>query len=258
MSWRFAPARGAATLLGVGLLLVGSATLTASSVAIAAGCPDPPLTVVELRRLWDDGGFAGFMGMTNAAGLQCYGRADVRVIGFVDAAEGLGGTSATYITPSWLTESGLTLYGSANAIRNGMVNDFYVVAIPPGLGDLQARYARHWVSLTAHFDDPAARTCRGHGPKDAGPPTLAEAISACRSIMVMSSIDTTWAPDTATLASRSSVPPSGGDLRPAVLAAAALVGGLASARRISPHRRGASRSSRGVPRAEPRRRSALL
>jgi hypothetical protein len=73
-------------------------------------------------------------------------------------------------------------------------------AYPPGSGNPNRRYARRWVSLVAHFDDPAAQTCHAEGPADADPPTEEEAVAMCRQILVLSSIGVTSAPDTATAA----------------------------------------------------------
>jgi hypothetical protein len=219
--------------IAVGLALLWAGTWAApTSTADAAGCPNPPLTVAELRGLWKNGGgYVGFWGMANPAGTRCYGRADVSVIGFVDMPDGLGGTSASGITHAWLVDRVVMLYGASNAIRSGRVNDSYTVAVPPRFGDLQARFARRWVQLTAHFDDPAAQACRGYGPKDANPPTRRQAIAACRRIMVLSSISTTNAPETSIVGVRSSPDRSRDDGALLVLATAGLLGGLAWDRR---------------------------
>jgi len=183
-----------ATVLGV----VAGASLWVSPppAARAAGCPATPLTVAELRDLWE-GEYAGFAGMTNPAGRACYGGADVPVIGYVDMPEGLGGTSASGIKPAWMTEWGLMLYGASNAISTNHANDSYVIATRPRLGDLNERYRHRWVLAMAHFDDPAARTCRGWGVDK---PSKKESVSVCRSIMVLSSVSTTSAPDSSTAA----------------------------------------------------------
>jgi hypothetical protein len=177
--------------------LAASAPAVASSGATdAAGCPTRPLSVAELLRLWD-GEPAGFLGMTSPRGRACFGRSDVVVFGYVNAPDGMGGTSAVTILPSWLTENGLMLYGSSREVGGYPAGDAYVVAMPPGFGDLQMRYRHRWVQLVAHFDDARARTCHAVGPKDAQPPSRKEAVRLCRSILVLSSINTTSVPDTA-------------------------------------------------------------
>ena len=188
--------------------------------ALAAGCPATPLTVAELRSLWD-GEFAGFAGMTSPRGRACYGGADVQVIGYVDMPDGLGGTSASGIKPAWMTEWGLFLYGKTNAISSGHANDTYVIATAPRLGDLNERYHHRWVLVTAHFDDPRAKTCRGWG---VDPPTKKEAVSVCRSILVLSSVSTTSAPDSSTTDAAPAHGPS--PLVPVTLLAAAGLGAL--------------------------------
>jgi hypothetical protein len=184
-------------LVAVVLVIVAGASIGESlpAVVTASGCPSTPLTVGELRGLWS-GEYSGFAGMTNPRGRACYGGADVHVIGLVAMPDGLGGTNASGIKPAWLTEWGLWLYGTSNAIATGDTNDSYTIATAPKLGDLNERYARRWVVVTAHFDDPRAKGCRGWGVE---PPTKQESVRVCRGILVLSSISTTSAPDTATL-----------------------------------------------------------
>ena len=96
--------------LAVMVLLVTA--LVASSPARATDvrpCPAPPLTVDELLALAGDAGYAGFAGQLNPDGLACYGASDVMVVGFVHEPDGLGGTGAVVIEPTWLTEWGLFL-----------------------------------------------------------------------------------------------------------------------------------------------------
>jgi hypothetical protein len=162
-------------------------------------CPTAPLTVKELLALADDAGFAGFAGQLNPNGLACFEGSDVTVVGFVQEPEGLGGTSAVVIEPTWLTEWGLFLYATSRERDGVPVGTPYVVAYPPGSGDPNHRYDGRWVSLQAHFDDPAAQACHAVGPADANPPSDAEAVAMCRQILVLSSIRVTSAPDTATL-----------------------------------------------------------
>src|SRR5690349_2850506 len=100
---------------GLGLALAAMASVADPVVVAAAGCPSQPLTVDELLGLWDNGAAAGFMGLVNVNGRRCYGDSNLTVIGYVDAPEGLGGTSATVIKPMWLTEWGLMLAPSPTA-----------------------------------------------------------------------------------------------------------------------------------------------
>ena len=93
-------------------------------------CPAQPLTVGELLALADDAGYAGFLGQLNPAGLACFGGSDVRVIGFVDEPEGLGGVSAVVIEPRWLTERGLFLHPSSAGTSDAS-GAFYAVRTRP-------------------------------------------------------------------------------------------------------------------------------
>ena len=146
-----------------------------------------------------DAGYAGFAVQLNPDGLACYGASDVTVVGFVHEPDGLGGTNAVAIEPTWLTEWGLFLYASARKRDGAPVDDPYVVAYPPGSGDPNRRYDGKWVSVVAHFDDAAAQTCHAEGPADADPPSDEEAVAMCRQILVLSSVRVTSAPDSATV-----------------------------------------------------------
>jgi hypothetical protein len=188
------------------VLLFASGAASRAHATDVRPCPATPVTVDELLGLADGAGFAGFAGQLNPGGLACYEGSDVTVQGFVQEPEGLGGTSVVVIEPTWLTEWGLFLYASSRERDGAPVGPAYVVAYPPGSGDLNKRYDGRWVSVVAHFDDPAAQTCHAEGPADADPPTDEEAVAMCRQILVLSSIKPTRAPDTATLSFAPSEP----------------------------------------------------
>src|SRR5690242_4197594 len=170
--------------VAVGILLAATAVPGTTSPVSAVECPAQPLAVGELTALWDHGGYAGFMGLVNHNGRRCYGDADLTVVGYVDSPEGIGGVNSFVIKPLWMTMSGLMLMSGSAADRHGS-SWFYPIAMPPRFGDLNERYHHRWVAVTAHFDDPRALTCRAEGPADTNPPSKAQAVRMCRSILVL-------------------------------------------------------------------------
>ncbi len=194
----------------IGFVLSGAAAVAdpGQVTARTVPCPSQPLSVADLRRLWSDGGgYAGFNGATNPRFHECFGRSDVRIRGFVNRPDGLGGTSATVMEPGWLAEAGaLILFGSSRELAPGYgAGSFYGISVPPSFGRVENRYQRSWVDLTAHVDDPAARTCHNVGPKKLRL-SKRESVALCREVVVMSSIrpadgpltDAAWAQASAT------------------------------------------------------------
>lgn len=184
------------------LALSGAAALM-DPAPVSAGtvpCPAQPLTVADLHRLWTDGGgFAGFMGATNPRFHECFGRADVRIRGFVNRPDGLGGTRPTVMKPTWLAESSaLILFGSSREIAPGYgAGGFYAISVPPSFGRVEKRFQRSWVDVTAHVDDPAARTCHNVGAKKLRL-SKRESVALCRQVLVLSSIGPASGPQTDT------------------------------------------------------------
>jgi hypothetical protein len=151
--------------------------------AARAPCPPGDPAVADLIAL---GGLARFCALT------------VAFDGYVPELCGIaGGVPLVTGTPEWL-------YGAAPSlwIYAEVPADPIDQANPPDSGVLAARVppaipvvncdpdrARRWYAFTAHFDDPAAATCRatwsGRAGPVAEPPAVAEA--ACRMILVIDS-----------------------------------------------------------------------
>lgn len=221
------------------LLCTGAVAATNAGPVTArtTPCPDQPLTVSDLHRLWLDGGdYAGFNGATNPRFHECFGKSEVRIRGFVNRPDGLGGTSTTFMKPGWLAEAGaLILFGSTRELSPGYgAGTFYGVSVPPSFGRVEKRYQRSWVDLTAHVDDPAALSCHSVGLK-AARLSKRKSVALCREVLVLSSIREADGPppDTATgqglarLARPESPEPSW-----AILPAAAVLGAWLWLRRI--------------------------
>ena len=185
-----------------GLVITGSLMLPATAATGAAACPSGPLRVADLVGLQQDRGplsaYRLPVAPLNERASACFGNREVRLIAFVNRAEGLGGASAYTMTPRWLSDPSLTVFGTADELQRGFGSGpFFFISVRPGRGDLQARFARRWVLIRGHFGDSAATTCRAVGPAGSTP-SPAQAVAICRTMFVLSSIERSAPPDTAT------------------------------------------------------------
>lgn len=165
-------------------------------------CPEPPINLAELVRLQADRGpldaFPLAVAPMNERALACFGGRDIQLVVFVDGTGGLGGTQAYRITPVWLTNPDLTVFGSAREVEPGVGDSpFFMISTHPGSGDLQVRFARRWVAIHGHFSDPASTTCSASGVAGSTP-NRAQAIAICRTMFVLTSIRASGPPDTST------------------------------------------------------------
>src|SRR5262245_56906267 len=98
--------------------------------------------------------------------LACFGDDDVTFTAFRADPEGLGGLSAYAVEPKWLdtwTVLGGQYYLLADdtQVAPGFYGGPYMtVAVPPNLEATFKKLDGKWVSVTGHFDDPAAQSCR--------------------------------------------------------------------------------------------------
>jgi hypothetical protein len=151
--------------------------------ALQPTCPDAEPSIADLIAL---GGIGRFCDLTVAF--------DGYVPGFCGIA---GGVPLISGTPEWLYGPGPSLWiyaeepadpiDQANPPESGVL----VARVPPAIptANCDEQRARRWYAFTAHFDDPAAATCRATWDDRAGPvaepPAVAEA--ACRMILVIDS-----------------------------------------------------------------------
>jgi hypothetical protein len=228
-------------------LLTGSLMLAPTSAFGAAACPSGPLVVSDLVRLQQEGGplsaYPLSVAPLNERAYACFGKRELRFIAFVNRAEGLGGASAYAMTPRWLTDPSLTVFGTAHELQRGFGSGpFFFISVRPGRGDLQARFARQWVAIRGHFGDRAATTCRAVGPAGATP-SPAQAVAICRTMFVLSSIERSAPPETGTGTTPPSSVPDGSPVALLSLAAGAV---WLLAVLLAPGRAGRGRN-RGVP-----------
>lgn len=163
-------------------------------------CPRPPISVADLVGLQaDDGPLARFplgVARMNERALACFGGREIRLAAFVNDPSGLGGTQAYRITPTWITNPSLIVFGSAREIQPGFGDGpFFFISTRPTGADAQTRYARQWVSIRGHFDDPAAQSCKASGVTG-HTPSRRQAIAICRTMFVLTAIDPGGPPDT--------------------------------------------------------------
>lgn len=210
------------------LLLAASPAGTSPAPADArTGCPDQPLNASELLALWDDGDVLGFMGYVNPAGRECFGRASLRVVGYVNDPGAMGFEDPYTIEPAWLTEPGLFLYDTSRETGERPDGEYYPISWPGGYLELQERYMHSWVVVTAHFDDARARTCTATDPTGMLPP-LPELREQCRSLLVISSVSRATGPDSSTVDVQTAAAGTPSSVLPtALLAIAGCLGALA-------------------------------
>jgi hypothetical protein len=191
----------------------------ASAEAHEVVCPRSPVTVADLVALQADRGpldrFRMAVVPMNERALACFGGVEIRFVAFVNRPGGLGGTQAYRITPLWITNPTLTLFGSTREVAPGFGDGpFFFISTRPGSGDLQAQFARRWVTVSGHFRDSAAGSCRATGVAGQTP-NREQAVAICRTMFVLSSLTEADPPDTATVGQATRIVASDGSTRDA-------------------------------------------
>ena len=133
--------------------------------------------------------------MSDAA-LECYGNRTLRFTAFVREPGDVGWTYTYGLDPGWFRTAGSLFVATTSDIPQGH-GPFTALAVPPGLGELQAKHVGHWVAVTGHFDDPAAATCTATGEAGVAP-SAADAVMICRSTFVVAGVSRAKAPATST------------------------------------------------------------
>lgn len=222
--------RRATLPLAIALLLLGpAAPLPASARAATSPCLGSTATIT-LRYLlwlqelepWPAADQTAPMLVSNA-GLECHAGRTLRFVAYV-RDPGIVGWEYTYgLRPRWF--QGLGLFVAATPDPDPASEPLTALAIPPALGDLQARYVGRRVMVTGHFDDPAAATCTAAGEPGVAPSAV-KAVAICRATFVVTAVTTATGPATST----GPAPEAPGESsRPATwLGLTALFGGLAA------------------------------
>lgn len=129
---------------------------------------------------------------------DCFGNRDLEVTGYLAPASGIGGLG-NGVVPAWLGEwSGLpdVLWLKPHPADGCSAADdcIWMFLFAPNAPAVPLTPDR-WVTLTGHFDDPAALTCRATGTGPDAVTSDAEAIVQCREHFVMTKIRTVASPN---------------------------------------------------------------
>jgi hypothetical protein len=194
----------AAVLVLLAGLLVSPAISPPSTAAATTPCVDgnPTLRDLELAAGDDYEGpvareFGTDPALVSEIALDCYGGRTLRFVAFVRDPGAVGWTHPFGLKPAWF-RAGSFFVAARDDLEPG-TGPISALAVPPDLGDLQAKHVGHWVRVTGHFDDLAARTCVATG-EPAVAPTTTEAVVICRSTFVVESVTRTSPPATTTVA----------------------------------------------------------
>jgi hypothetical protein len=207
MKWCNTVLRAMVPLLFLAGLLVPGAVSPPAASAVSP-CHAGPVTLQDLLALAADEGplakqYDTDPMLMSEAALECYGAAALQFTAFVRDPGDVGWTYTWGLQPGWFRAASF-LVASTSTMKPGY-GPITALAIPPDLGNLQAKHVGHWVVVAGHFDDPAAATCTATG--DAGvAPSAPEAVAICRSIFVVSAVSRTSAPATSTAVAAMELP----------------------------------------------------
>jgi hypothetical protein len=132
--------------------------------------------------------------VVSETGLACYGGRELRVVAFVRFPQPMGWEYTFGLKPGWFRSSEGLFVSSASGTAPPD-EPVIALAVPPALGNLQAKYEGRWVTVTGHFDDPTAATCTATGEPGVAP-SAADAVLICRSTFVVASVAPATAPST--------------------------------------------------------------
>jgi hypothetical protein len=179
--WVDAVARlSTATLIGFAMLTVpgGAASI---SVAEAASCPPPPVTMSKLVHL-------------DVPGQHCYGDTVLTFRAWVaPVCDECGGVSDTVVAPRWLD----SLEGSTTNLSATPDGPQTGVFVPPALGRCPLTsdaacpfrpYRSQYATVSARFDAPVAQRCRYAVKPAGGGHTKADAVAECQAKLVLVSV----------------------------------------------------------------------
>ena len=156
---------------------------------ITGECPPPP--TVEVLGGWTPAWPPRLLA-------DCLGSRDLEVTGYLAPAWGIGGLG-NGVVPSWLGEwSGLpSVLWMRPHLEDGCPapdDCMWIFLFAPDAASLPMTPDR-WVTLTGHFDDPVALTCRAAGSGPDAVKSDADAVERCREHFVVTQIRTVAAPN---------------------------------------------------------------
>lgn len=133
--------------------------------------------------------------------IECFGRRALTFRAYVPVTEGLGGTSGSKMTPRWIADPWTGVLLQPGPLPQQDQDAWLIVRVPPTLGSCDITYVQSprcpfgahldgYLTVTGHFDEPVAATCRSR-PFQAGGdpgPSKARMIARCRREFVVSAI----------------------------------------------------------------------
>ncbi len=161
---------------------------------VVAACPPEPITLETLIGLRLDGGPLSdrYLSPVNERALSCLKGSTLAFTAFVATPEGLGGTVAYQLTPSWIDtwNSAATFLAASDrdAARGAPNGPFLPVAVPPNVRPAFESQRGHWVTVSGRLDALAARTCVAAPGSAPDVPTPSDLVDMCRTSFVLDSI----------------------------------------------------------------------
>jgi len=154
----------------------------------AGTCPSLPADLATIRDLAKAGRAVG-----------CFGNQQLTFRAYVPTTDGLGGVPSSKMTPSWIADpwTGAILQPAPPVDQSA----WFVVRVTPALGKCRvtdegaahcpfATYLDAYATVTGHFNDAAASTCKSvplAGQTDPGP-SKSKMVSRCRKEFVVTAI----------------------------------------------------------------------
>lgn len=156
----------------------------------AGTCPSLPTDLATVRDLAKAG-----------QAVACFGNHQLTFRAYVPTTDGLGGVPASKMTPSWIADPWVGVILQPAPLAQVDQSAWFVVRVTPALGkcrvtDEQAAhcpfgtYLDAYVTVTGHFNDAAASTCKSvplAGQTDPGP-SKAKMVSRCGKEFVVTAI----------------------------------------------------------------------
>ena len=113
--------------------------------SLVGSCPALPRTLIDWRAI------------PGPVAVECFGDTPITFTGWLAASDGCGGYSPGTLEPAWLISIGATFEIMLTPFE-AEYSGCGTAARHPTLSSLPVK--QQWVTLTGHYDDPAASTCR--------------------------------------------------------------------------------------------------
>jgi hypothetical protein len=167
------------------------ASATSEPSTASGACPRPPLDLAAVRDT-----------ARARRAITCFGSASLTFRAYVPTTTDLGGVSGSKMTPLWIADNWTGAIVQPEPLVEQDQNAWLIVRVPPKLGRCaitaveakECPFGAHlddYVTITGHFDDPVATTCKSvaFSPELDPGPAKPEMVARCRAEFVVSAID---------------------------------------------------------------------